>query len=61
MKQVNSATGEIELQPNECVPPGPIVVGGIDWKEIDRRLAVLESQVASLQMAIPKAIELAKK
>ncbi len=61
MKQVKSATGETELQPKEYVPPGPVVVGGIDWKEIDRRLAVLEAQVASLQMAMPKAIELAKK
>ncbi len=58
MKEVKSKTGEVELQPPEHVPPGPVRLhpGDAPIRSLEARIAVLEAQVASLQSAMPKFV-----
>ncbi len=57
MKQIKSANGEVELQTPEYALRGPVrTAAGNPLADAIRRITVLEEQVASLQLAMPREL-----
>lgn len=57
MKQIKSANGEVELQTPEYALRGPVrTASGNPLADAIRRITVLEEQVASLQLAMPREL-----